>query len=519
MAAEIQSADNSEKVIPSRRKESISELFIPKDTLHQPCDVVLMVKDGKQFKAHRRVLSEASPFFEKLLNSDMKESQEGVVWLEMFSESVMAATLQFIYTGDVPILAEDNARDLIVLADYLFLEKLKLFAAEVLVQTLNASNCISTYCFAERYQCEGLLSNTRKFFLAHFTSIYAANREDVLNLSSKEVEMWISSDEIYVSAEEDVYKLILAWIDYDRPRRITYFYPFMTDHVRFEYASPDFLHNDILTSCRLRLLLRAKDPTRVVVNKDRCHPLRQPPRKSLETSALVINVGSYVLCYFPHENSWYQLGSRMRSEGSSNFMKNQFVPCDGQLRRFTMSQYYPAQFCRQTTYNPYSKRWGKSVTPFQEHGRYLREIFGRNEDEMYALMSETAFQTALCQRFRTGTEQNCGKEKFTSFLMKYKPKSNSWEEVSSFDHLDLRERFCIVANDNFIYFIGGKECCCDDLASLTSVDRYDLSKNQWEKAADIQMARSDFSGAAANEKIYIAGGESRMRVPARKLSM
>ena len=126
MAARRQSADSLEKVIPSERKESISELFIPNDTLYQPCDVVLIVKDGKQFKAHRQVLSEASLFFEKLLNSDMKESQEGIVRLEMFAESVMAATLQFIYNGDVQISTEHDARDLIVLADYLFLEKLKL---------------------------------------------------------------------------------------------------------------------------------------------------------------------------------------------------------------------------------------------------------------------------------------------------------------------------------------------------------------------------------------------------------
>ena len=103
MAAEVQSPDSFEQVTPSLRKESISELFIPKDTLHQPCDVVLLVKDAKEFKAHRRVLSEASPFFEKLLNSDMKETQERVVRLEMFTESVMAATLQFVYTGDVQL--------------------------------------------------------------------------------------------------------------------------------------------------------------------------------------------------------------------------------------------------------------------------------------------------------------------------------------------------------------------------------------------------------------------------------
>ena len=172
------------------------------------------------------VLSEASPFFEKLLNSDMKETREGVVRLEMFTESIMAATLQFIYTGDVQILAEDNARGLIVAADYFFLDKLKLLAGGVLVQTLNTSNCISTYYFAVRYQCEALLSNTRKFFLTHFISVYATNREDVLNMSSREVEMWISSDDIDISAEKDVFKVILAWLDCDRSRRKKYFVTF-----------------------------------------------------------------------------------------------------------------------------------------------------------------------------------------------------------------------------------------------------------------------------------------------------
>ena len=137
-------------------------------------------------------------------------------------------------------LKEDAAQDQIVVADYLFLEKLKLFAGEVLVQMLNTSNCISTYYFAERFQCEVLLSSTSKFFRANFTSIYAANRENVLNMSSREVEMWISSDEIDVSAEEDVFEIILAWTDHDRSGRKTpsYFVSLSmgTDERRFRRA-------------------------------------------------------------------------------------------------------------------------------------------------------------------------------------------------------------------------------------------------------------------------------------------
>ena len=145
------------------------------------------------------------------------------------------------------ISTEDDALDLIVVADYLFLDKLKFLAGGVLVQTLNTSNCISSYCFAERYQCEILLFITRKFFLAHFAYIYAAHRKDVLNMSSKEVEMWISSDEIDVGVEEVAFKIILAWIDHDRGGR-KIFFPELFRHVRLVYVSRDFLRHDIATN-------------------------------------------------------------------------------------------------------------------------------------------------------------------------------------------------------------------------------------------------------------------------------
>ena len=90
-------------------------------------------------------------------------------------------------------------------------------------------------------------------------------------------------------------------------------------------------------------------------------------------------------------------------------------------------------------------------------------------------------------------------------LSSCKPELNSWEDLSSFNHLDLRYSLCIATNDNFIYFIGGVEWCCNNFKFLCDVDRYDLNKNQWEKVADIQMARDRIMGAAVSKKIYIVG--------------
>ena len=44
----------------------------PQETIDYPFDVTLVVEDGKELKAHQSVLSEGSTFFEKLLNSGIR---------------------------------------------------------------------------------------------------------------------------------------------------------------------------------------------------------------------------------------------------------------------------------------------------------------------------------------------------------------------------------------------------------------------------------------------------------------
>lgn len=82
------------------------------------CDLTLVTREGKELMAHSNVLSAVSPFFHKLLQSDMKESHERIVRLEEISGSVMEDVLNFTYTGTVEV-TEENAEELIVVANYL----------------------------------------------------------------------------------------------------------------------------------------------------------------------------------------------------------------------------------------------------------------------------------------------------------------------------------------------------------------------------------------------------------------
>ena len=160
----------------------------------RPCDVTLVVSDGKEFKAHRDVLTKSSPFFEKVFNSDMRESKEGVIRLETASESAMKDILEFIYTGTVEILAPQNAEELIVAADYLLIPNLESLAKQFLKKTICVSNCLSHLEFAEKWHCKELIDFSKDFIHVNFPAV--AECEELFNLPSPEVERWISSDDI-----------------------------------------------------------------------------------------------------------------------------------------------------------------------------------------------------------------------------------------------------------------------------------------------------------------------------------
>ena len=517
MAVLLGPAEDSQHAASST--EIVSGLFVPKATLYQPCDLTLVVEDGKEFEAHSQVLSEASPFFEKLLKSNMKESNERHVQLEMFSASVMGDALQFMYTGHVQILDEDNAPDLVILADYLFLPKLKALAGEVLIEKLNISNFLSTYYFLQRYQCENFLFEAKKFILANFNTLYASSQKEVLSMSNEQLQMFISSDEINVPAEKDIFYIILAWIDHDKSKRKKYFAELFRQ-VRLVYTSLDFILSEIVSNDLVKDSAECVDLVRdalILIESKRFNNLDVTPRKSLQEPVIVTCssfTGQDIKCYSIREDCWYKLDEMTFCLPDNSHL----VPCDGKIYAVHIAtprqqhgwQGEQALRYGMESYDPSTHNW--MSLPYKDH-RDLKQVFLGSDDEMYALMSEPCKE---CHELTQPTEESrpdwahSSKKTHLSFITKYQPQSNSWEDVSSFDHLNLRHDFCIVAKGNFIYFIGGAEWCDTGYTYLADVERYDLSKNQWDKAADLQKARSCATGAAAHGKIFIAGGVNHL---------
>ena len=403
-------------------------------------------------------------------------------------------TDRFIYTGSVQISTEDNAQELVAMADYLFLPHLKTLAGSVLVQKLDASNCISIYLFGQMYRCDELTSGSKKFIFENFTTV--AKSEDFLNISSKELEMWISSDEINVSAEEDVFEIILMWINNDKVQRKEYFSELFR-HVRLVYVSRDYVHTDIITNDFVKdnedCLEHVQNAVKVTASKS-YHELSFTPRKSLETPVIVVcrrgvEKGA-ILCYFPREDTWCTLFG-YDSPGFSGH-SNDLLSSHGKL--YFVNSLHRRIHC----YDWFLDSW--ESLPINK-GKTFPRVFVRNEDEIYAMVSESC---PRCAYFlgQSGRSSRCEK-RHLSTITRYNPESNSWTDISSFD-LGPREGICIVAKDNYTYFIGG---ITRDM-SLTNADKYDLEKNKWDKIAEIQEPRiwPWARCAVVHGNIFITGG-------------
>ena len=317
-----------------RTVSSTQQLFLPKETLDHPFDVTLAIQDGKEFKAHRRVLSEASPFFERLLKSDMKESIEGVIHLEMTNEQCLGDILEFIYTGHVQISAAEKtgAQDLIIMSDYLVLPRLKAVAGKHLVKDLKISNSVSFYQFGMKYQCDELIFETRNFIYANF--MHVAQTEEFLSLSCEEIKMWISNDNNSVTAEEDLFKVILRWVNRNKLVRKKYF-PVLFSEVRLVYVSREFLYSDVMTSEFVisdeHSVGLVKDALKVIESKY-FQQRSIGPRKSLEMPVMVICVQGFsrqednmLCCYYPLEDKW----SKFNGTAPPNI--EEIMPCHGKL--------------------------------------------------------------------------------------------------------------------------------------------------------------------------------------------
>ena len=290
-------------------------------------------------------------------------------------------------------------------------------------------------------------------------------------MEAKEVERWISSDEISVAAEADVFKIVLKWIEQDNSEQKESFDK-LFGHVRLTSLSRDFLIDVVtneLVQGNSRCLWLVLDAIKAIAFPVE-GSLPQSPRKCLETRAIVCCGGKYTLCYLPEKDEWKRLADGLTENINSN---TQMMNHRDQLYAFP-------QTGKAERYDPVFNCWSTLD------------------------MSTTSSTKVAVVRGNIYAIEVCTSKK-TSSIKRYDVESCSWQTVSS-SHEGYSKGSCVVAAGNHLYVCGGRSGIHYYDNYLAKAERFDTMQNKWETIADMQK-RGRACGAATSGKIFVAGGE------------
>jgi len=190
----------------------------------QLCDAILEA-EGVQFPVHRPIISSCSPYFRALFTNGLYETQQKVLTIPDISSKIMSMIIEFAYTRDIEITAE-NVEELLPVADHLHIISLLKACCRFLKSQLTVENCIGIRNFARCYFCVQLDKDAMRYLLLKFQDVCEKSTE-LLSLSLEELVEILSHEELNVKTEEPVFEIIIRWIDYDASNRKEYIYPLL----------------------------------------------------------------------------------------------------------------------------------------------------------------------------------------------------------------------------------------------------------------------------------------------------
>ena len=449
----------------------------------QFCDVILEIGSGDdqvRLLAHKIVLCAGSPFFNNALNSDMKEKKEGVIRLEETNKAVMEEVLEYLYTGHVDI-NEQNVFDLLKIADYLIISSLKKLSRDFILRTLSPSSSFMAYYYAARYLDPELEESAQDFTFDNFLD--AAESDDFLNLSVKQVEEWVSSDHIAVEEEEQVFQVIVNWMEKSENSKHQSFFQLFR-HVRLVHVSRNYIFDVILPHPFVKNSKLCSEFVFDIMQEfsngtEDCY-FEQPPRNCLQThhNCIVVISQGLSFCYIPSEDRWDILSSMQDLMHDRKTLATAMTTCQGKLYVVGGNDKGPGARC----YDPLTD------SCYQLKSFNLKTISYAGvvcfQGHLYVIGGEVSTKIKL------------------SSVLKYDPDTDLWHRVSPLSI--SRSSVCAVANSRSLYVIGGNSSS----GYLNIAEKYDPDADSWSKIPSTIWKRAGACGTIIQEKVFVFGGLS-----------
>ena len=241
----------------------------------QLCDVTIRV-GAKTFNAHKLILSACCPYFRAMFTQEMAESRQKEVTIQDVDEHAMELLIDFAYTAVIKI-DETNVQTILPAACILQLQEIQAACCEFLKKQLDPSNCLGIKFFADTHACSDLLHVSELYTLHNFQDVVES--EEFLLLSTEELCEIISSDELNVITEEDVFVSVMKWVRFNISERKDKLKEVLK-HVRLPLLSAKFLVGVVSPD----LLIRYDENCRELVDEAKNYLLLPEQRNLMQGS-------------------------------------------------------------------------------------------------------------------------------------------------------------------------------------------------------------------------------------------
>lgn len=445
--------------------------------------MVLIVGQRKIF-AHRVILSACSPYFHAMFTGELAESRQTEVTIRDIDENAMELLIDFCYTANITV-EESNVQTLLPAACLLQLAEIQEVCCEFLKRQLDPSNCLGIRAFADTHACRDLLRIADKFTQHNFQEVMES--EEFLLLPVNQLVDIISSDELNVRSEEQVYNAVMAWVRYNIQERRQHL-PTVLQHVRLPLMSPKFLvgtvGSDLLIksdeSCR-DLLDEAKNYLLLPQERPLMQGPRTRPRKPIRCGEVLFAVGGWcsgdaissVERYDPQTSEWRMVAPMSKRRcGVGVAVLNDLLYAvgghDGQSYLNSIERY-----------DPQTNQWSSDVAPTSS----CRTSVGVAvlDGHMYAVGGQDGVSCL-------------------NFVERYDPQINKWTKVASMSTRRLGVGVAVLGG--YLYAVGGS----DGTSPLNTVERYDPRTNRWNPVSPMGTRRKHLGVAVYNNMIYAVGG-------------
>ena len=259
------------------------------------CDVTITV-GSRRIAAHKVVLSACSPYFKAMFTGEMAESRQKEVNIKDVDEKATAQLIDFAYTGSIRI-DESNVQTVLPAACLMQLSEIQEACCEFLKKQLDPTNCLGIRAFADTHACSDLLRVANVFSHHNFQDVMEG--EEFLHLPMSQLIEILSSDELNVISEEQVYNSCMRWIRYNLAERKDKLHKVL-QHVRLPLVSARFLVGVVSAD----LLIKNNDSCRDLVDEAKNYLLlpeqrllmqgpRTRPRQPAKRGEVLFAVGGW----------------------------------------------------------------------------------------------------------------------------------------------------------------------------------------------------------------------------------